>query len=376
MRSRLTSPSSTRRRTSRSQPTSRTATGPSPEDAARAITRAGEAGAVGGSIEDWDPEGHIYELEHAVERVAAAVEAARALDFPFALVGRAENHFRGNPDLDDTIKRLQAYEEAGADVLYAPGVRAADEIKEICDAVSKPVNVYSMGLKLRRDRRGRRPEGEHRRRAHLGRRQCGDRGGRADPGRRGLLRARHAEPDQRARGLLSYFAGTSVGILNCRPASFEKVRSGKRPLEAGGDLGVGADQVAMPRIVRADGGVNRLGDLLRRDPATRRLLQHLFHAIQLLPVEALHRRRELGGLLVDRLGAFLPDGSVDVPGSMTTTSMSQGLSSWRSDSPSASTPNLEVLYGDMKGLAIRPPIEAMKTIGPLRLAGSEGGTPG
>lgn len=122
--------------------------GPSPEDAAHAITRAAQAGAVGGSIEDWDPEGRIYELEHAVERVAAAVEAARALDFPFALVGRAENHFRGNPDLDDTIRRLVAYEEAGADVLYAPGVRAAGEIKEICDAVSKPVNVYSMGLRF------------------------------------------------------------------------------------------------------------------------------------------------------------------------------------------------------------------------------------
>ncbi len=122
--------------------------GPAPEDAANAITKAAEAGAVGGSIEDYDPDGHIYDFDHAVERVAASVEAARALEFPFALVGRAENHFRGNPDLDDTIKRLQAYEEAGADVLYAPGVRKAEEIKAICDAVSKPVNVYSMGLSL------------------------------------------------------------------------------------------------------------------------------------------------------------------------------------------------------------------------------------
>jgi 2-methylisocitrate lyase-like PEP mutase family enzyme len=120
--------------------------GPRPEDAARAISRAAEAGAVGGSIEDYDPEVGIYELGFAAERVAAAVETARALDFPFALVGRAENHFRGNPDLDDTIARLQAYEEAGADVLYAPGVRSAEEIKAICDAVSKPVNVFSMGL--------------------------------------------------------------------------------------------------------------------------------------------------------------------------------------------------------------------------------------
>jgi 2-methylisocitrate lyase-like PEP mutase family enzyme len=120
--------------------------GPAPEDAARAITRAAEAGAVGGSIEDYDPEGAIYDFDHAVERVAAAVEAARALDFPFMLVGRAENFFRGNPDLDDTIKRLLAYEAAGADVLYAPGVREIDGIKAICDTVAKPVNVFSMGL--------------------------------------------------------------------------------------------------------------------------------------------------------------------------------------------------------------------------------------
>ncbi|MFL5907353.1 MAG: isocitrate lyase/phosphoenolpyruvate mutase family protein [Solirubrobacterales bacterium] len=120
--------------------------GAEPEDAARAIILAAEAGAVGGSIEDWDPSGHIYERDFAVERVAAAVEAARSLDFPFALVGRAENHFRGNPDLDDTIARLQAYEEAGADVLYAPGIRKFEEIRAVCGAVSRPVNVFSMGL--------------------------------------------------------------------------------------------------------------------------------------------------------------------------------------------------------------------------------------
>ena len=107
--------------------------GPEPEDAARAITRAAEAGAVGGSIEDYDPEGGIYELEHAVERVAAAVEAAARLGFPFTLTARAENHIRGNPDLDDTIARLQAYERAGADVLYAPGLRSGDEIRAVCD---------------------------------------------------------------------------------------------------------------------------------------------------------------------------------------------------------------------------------------------------
>jgi 2-methylisocitrate lyase-like PEP mutase family enzyme len=102
--------------------------GPRPEDAASAITRAGEAGAVGGSIEDYDRDGELYALEHAAERVAAASDAARRLGFPFMLTGRAENHIRGNPDLDDTIARLQAYDRAGADVLYAPGLRTADEI--------------------------------------------------------------------------------------------------------------------------------------------------------------------------------------------------------------------------------------------------------
>ena len=79
------------------------------------------------------------------ERVAAAVEAARALDFPFTLTARAENHIRGNPDLDDTIARLQAYEEAGADVLFAPGLSTTEEIKTVCEAVSKPVNVLAFG---------------------------------------------------------------------------------------------------------------------------------------------------------------------------------------------------------------------------------------
>jgi 2-methylisocitrate lyase-like PEP mutase family enzyme len=117
--------------------------GPDPEDAARAIERAAEAGAVGGSIEDYDPGGRLYAPEHAVERVAAAVEAAGRLDFPFTLTARAENHIRGNPDIDDTIARLQAYERAGADVLYAPGLRNGDEIRAVCSAASKPVNVLA-----------------------------------------------------------------------------------------------------------------------------------------------------------------------------------------------------------------------------------------
>jgi 2-methylisocitrate lyase-like PEP mutase family enzyme len=117
--------------------------GPEPEDAARAVTRAAEAGAVGGSIEDWDPDGHLYELPRATERIGAAVEAVRGLGRPFMLTARAENHLRGNPDLEDTIARLQAFEAAGADVLYAPGLSSTDEIRAVCDAVSKPVNVLA-----------------------------------------------------------------------------------------------------------------------------------------------------------------------------------------------------------------------------------------
>ena len=117
--------------------------GPEPADAALAIERAAEAGAVGGSIEDYDPEGHLYCLEHAVARVAAAAEAASALGFPFTLTARAENHIRGNPDLDDTIARLQAYERAGADVLYAPGLRDVKEIRAVSEATSKPINVLA-----------------------------------------------------------------------------------------------------------------------------------------------------------------------------------------------------------------------------------------
>jgi len=124
--------------------------GPSPADAARAVRAAADAGAVGGSIEDWDPSGRLYSLPEAVERVAAAVEAARDVGFPFTLTARAENHIRGNPDLDDTTARLRAYEEAGADVLYAPGLRDAGEVRRVCEAVSRPVNVLAHpGLSMR-----------------------------------------------------------------------------------------------------------------------------------------------------------------------------------------------------------------------------------
>ena len=117
--------------------------GDAPEDAAITIRRAAEVGLVGGSIEDAtgrsaDP---IYGFEHSVERVAAAVEAARALPFPFTFVARAENYLHGRPDLDDTIRRLQAFEKAGADVLFAPGLPSLEAIRTVCASVSKPVNL-------------------------------------------------------------------------------------------------------------------------------------------------------------------------------------------------------------------------------------------
>lgn len=122
--------------------------GDAPKAAAETIRLAGEtAGLVGGSIEDatGDPKRPIYDLQHAAERVAAASEAARALPFPFMLVGRAENFLHGRADLDDTILRLQAYERAGADVLFAPGVSRAEDIRTICSSIRKPVSVM-MGL--------------------------------------------------------------------------------------------------------------------------------------------------------------------------------------------------------------------------------------
>ena len=114
-----------------------------PEAAARAVQRVAEAGAVGGSIEDWDAEEGLYEPAFAVERIAAAVEAAQSLPFPFTLTAPAENHIRGNPDLEDTIARLQAFEAAGADVVYAPGLRTLEEVRTVCEAATQPVNVLA-----------------------------------------------------------------------------------------------------------------------------------------------------------------------------------------------------------------------------------------
>jgi len=122
--------------------------GDDPETAAQTIRLAAEAGAVGGSIEDATgrDDGPIYCLEHAVARVQAAAEAAHSLPFTFTLTARAENYLHDRPDLKDTIKRLQAYQEVGADVLYAPCPNTKEEVAAIVSSVDRPVNVV-MGLR-------------------------------------------------------------------------------------------------------------------------------------------------------------------------------------------------------------------------------------
>jgi 2-methylisocitrate lyase-like PEP mutase family enzyme len=122
--------------------------GDAPAVAAETIRLAAEVGLVGGSIEDatGDKDKPLYDFGLAVERVAAAVQAARALSFPFTLTARAENYLRGNPSLDDTIKRLQAFEKAGADVLFAPGLPDLESVRVVCAAVSKPFN-FMVGIK-------------------------------------------------------------------------------------------------------------------------------------------------------------------------------------------------------------------------------------
>jgi len=111
-----------------------------PKEAATILRDAAAVGIVGGSIEDWSGE-KIYDFNHAVERVVAGVEMARSLPVPFTFVARAENLIRGRPDLDDTIRRLQAFEKAGADVLYAPGLRDLATMKLVASSVGKPINV-------------------------------------------------------------------------------------------------------------------------------------------------------------------------------------------------------------------------------------------
>jgi 2-methylisocitrate lyase-like PEP mutase family enzyme len=124
--------------------------GDAPDATARAIALAAGVGLVGGSIEDATgrKDGPIFDLALATERVAAAVEAARALPFPFTLTARAENYLHGRPDLDDTIERLQAYERAGADVLFAPGLPDLAAVRTVCASVGKPVN-FMVGIRGR-----------------------------------------------------------------------------------------------------------------------------------------------------------------------------------------------------------------------------------
>ncbi len=119
--------------------------GDAPEDAAETIRQAAQAGLVGASIEDatGDSSRPIYDFGHAVERIAAAVAVSRALPFVFTLTARAENFLQGRADLEDTIRRLQAFEQAGADVLYAPGLPSLDAVRAVCAAVAKPVNVLA-----------------------------------------------------------------------------------------------------------------------------------------------------------------------------------------------------------------------------------------
>ena len=121
--------------------------GDSPDVVAETVRMAANAGLVGGSIED--ATGHaddpIYELGHAVDRVRAAAEAAHSLPFPFTLTARAENYLHGRPDIRDTVARLQAYQDAGAEVLYAPGLATRDDIVAVIRSVTRPVNVV-MGL--------------------------------------------------------------------------------------------------------------------------------------------------------------------------------------------------------------------------------------
>jgi 2-methylisocitrate lyase-like PEP mutase family enzyme len=120
-----------------------------PKTAAETIRLAAQAGVVGGSIEDFsgDAAKPIYDFDFAVERVRVAAATAKSLDIPFVLTARAENFLHGKNDIEDTIRRLQAYEAAGADVLYAPGLTTLDQVRAVTRAVRKPVNVLAVMIK-------------------------------------------------------------------------------------------------------------------------------------------------------------------------------------------------------------------------------------
>ena len=120
--------------------------GDDPQVVADTMRLAVQTGIAGASVEDMKPDGSIYDINLATERVQAAVEVARVQPFPFMFTARAENFLVGKRDLDDTVRRLQAFQQAGADVLYAPGLRTTDEIRTVVDAVERPVNVIA-GIK-------------------------------------------------------------------------------------------------------------------------------------------------------------------------------------------------------------------------------------
>ena len=168
--------------------------GPSPADAAEAIRRVAEAGAVGGSIEDFDRgESRLYEIGHAAERIRAAVDAAHGVAFPFTLTARAENHIRGNADLDDTIRRLQIVRGSrrGRPVCAGAGNRRGDPRALRCglEARQRPRHTRAV---CSRDRGRRSATDQRRREPHLGRGQGVRRCGQRDPGSRGCLRPRRA----------------------------------------------------------------------------------------------------------------------------------------------------------------------------------------
>ncbi|MGY4826984.1 isocitrate lyase/PEP mutase family protein [Sphaerotilaceae bacterium SBD11-9] len=119
--------------------------GPEPRFVTETIRLAGAIGLAGGSIEDSPADGQPYDFNHAVERVAAAVEAARAIGRPFTLTARTENHLRGKPDLDDTIRRLQAFEKAGADVLFAPALPDLESVRTVCASLTRPFS-FMVGI--------------------------------------------------------------------------------------------------------------------------------------------------------------------------------------------------------------------------------------
>ena len=225
--------------------------GPSPEEAAAAVTAVGEAGAVGGSIEDYGHGEGVYALDHAVERVTAAAEAAARLPFPFTLTARAENLIRGSTDLDDTIARLVAYERAGADVLFAPGLREVGQIRAICSAVSRPVNVLiTPPLSVAEVGRGGGPAHQRGWRADVGGGRCAARSGHgtAGPGHARRLRplARHARHRPPARRLSSTGArprgARARGGRGGRRATSRATRPGPAPARWWSGRGAGGSR--------------------------------------------------------------------------------------------------------------------------------------